>query len=294
MKKSILLLNLLLINISIWGQTWGGNDYLQIYEQHNQEFNKQFYKQSKEIFKDIFEVMEKRDSIQKEIQNIVENKHKEALLNPIFNINIFTDGDDKYYLDLTTYLHKNEFELLWEYPLIRGKRKEIIPEKFLSIFPNKEKGEYCRLTTHKVLTPGMKIIIKAKHTNRGMQILNIPSKNTQGYQQFAINCKTKTIEIKQQRAENERQLLEQFRMYQQYQINQINRLNSTSSFGKDPYSTRQEKCSHCNGKGWISGYKTTSWGGEHWCEECGRMVSGSHSHDRCPSCNGRGYINKAF
>lgn len=55
---------------------------------------------------------------------------------------------------------------------------------------------------------------------------------------------------------------------------------------------RKKRCSLCNGKGWISGSKTTTYGnlGTTWCEECGREVPTSHSHDRCPSCGGTGYV----
>ncbi|RHH07885.1 hypothetical protein DW228_18300 [Bacteroides fragilis] len=55
--------------------------------------------------------------------------------------------------------------------------------------------------------------------------------------------------------------------------------------------TAKKTCTLCNGKGWIAGSKTPTYGnnGTHWCNECGRNVNASHSHDRCPSCAGRGY-----
>ena len=61
----------------------------------------------------------------------------------------------------------------------------------------------------------------------------------------------------------------------------------------DPYSSssvQSVKCSLCNGRGWIPGSSTPTYGnfGEHYCYECGKTVSNSHSHDRCPSCNGKG------
>jgi hypothetical protein len=54
-------------------------------------------------------------------------------------------------------------------------------------------------------------------------------------------------------------------------------------------ATYEETCSMCNGKGWIPGSKTPTYGNTstHWCSECNRNVSGSHSHDLCPSCGGK-------
>ena len=56
---------------------------------------------------------------------------------------------------------------------------------------------------------------------------------------------------------------------------------------------RRTTCGLCHGKGWIPGSKTPTYGnmGEYYCEECDRMVSYSHSHDRCPRCGGKGYYN---
>ena len=63
-----------------------------------------------------------------------------------------------------------------------------------------------------------------------------------------------------------------------------------NSSNKTP-STTQKTCTLCNGKGWIAGSKTPTYGNSdtHWCNECSRNVNASHSHDRCPSCSGRGY-----
>ena len=56
-------------------------------------------------------------------------------------------------------------------------------------------------------------------------------------------------------------------------------------------SSSQKTCTLCNGKGWIAGSKTPTYGntGAHWCSECARNVNALHSHDTCPSCSGRGY-----
>lgn len=65
--------------------------------------------------------------------------------------------------------------------------------------------------------------------------------------------------------------------------------NSNSGSSSSP--STQKTCTLCNGKGWIAGSKTPTYGnsGTHWCSECARNVNASHSHDRCPSCSGRGY-----
>jgi hypothetical protein len=68
---------------------------------------------------------------------------------------------------------------------------------------------------------------------------------------------------------------------------------STSSYGGDAVTggvKTKGTCSMCGGKGWIAGNKAPTYGitGTHWCSECGRDVTGSHSHDQCPSCGGTG------
>ena len=52
----------------------------------------------------------------------------------------------------------------------------------------------------------------------------------------------------------------------------------------------RKTCSLCHGKGWIAGSKSPKYGntGTYWCQECGRDVLMSHSHDVCPSCGGKG------
>lgn len=70
-------------------------------------------------------------------------------------------------------------------------------------------------------------------------------------------------------------------------------LPSAPTYGSGNASpTRQKKtCSLCNGRGWIAGAKTPTYGnmGTKWCSDCGRDVPLSHSHDSCPSCRGLGY-----
>lgn len=66
-----------------------------------------------------------------------------------------------------------------------------------------------------------------------------------------------------------------------------------SNDGGQGSMVRRTTCGLCHGKGWIPGSKTPTYGnmGEYYCEECDRMVSYSHSHDRCPRCGGKGYYN---
>lgn len=73
---------------------------------------------------------------------------------------------------------------------------------------------------------------------------------------------------------------------QNYNISNYN--NNTNSGS----NIVQKKCSLCNGKGWIAGSKSSTYGntGTYWCSECQRSVNQSHSHDKCPSCSGKGYI----
>lgn len=54
----------------------------------------------------------------------------------------------------------------------------------------------------------------------------------------------------------------------------------------------RKTCSMCNGKGWIQGSKTPTYGnmGTYWCDKCHMEVTMSHSHDRCPSCGGSGTV----
>lgn len=58
--------------------------------------------------------------------------------------------------------------------------------------------------------------------------------------------------------------------------------------------SKEVTCSYCNGKGWVIGNSTPTYGnmGTKWCDECHDYFVRSHSHDRCPSCMGRGVIKK--
>ena len=78
-------------------------------------------------------------------------------------------------------------------------------------------------------------------------------------------------------------------MYGGGNINYNNNSGSMNS-GSSGSSVGQKTCSYCNGKGWVAGSKTTTYGnmGTYWCNDCHRDVPQSHSHDHCPSCNGRG------
>lgn len=70
--------------------------------------------------------------------------------------------------------------------------------------------------------------------------------------------------------------------------------NGYSSPSPQKEWTKTETCSYCNGKGWIVGSSTPTYGntGTKWCSECQMRVPRSHSHDECPSCRGRGTIKK--
>ena len=74
--------------------------------------------------------------------------------------------------------------------------------------------------------------------------------------------------------------------------NNIPNINPPTSGGQK--YTKQSQCTTCNGRGWIQGSRTPTYGntGEIYCRECGGYFLHSHSHDRCPTCQGRGYITK--
>src|SRR5574344_1081163 len=65
---------------------------------------------------------------------------------------------------------------------------------------------------------------------------------------------------------------------------------SGNPYNNNSTSSAKKTCTLCNGKGWISGSHTPTYGatGTHWCNKCNRKVNASHSHDRCPSCGGLG------
>lgn len=60
--------------------------------------------------------------------------------------------------------------------------------------------------------------------------------------------------------------------------------------GKSESCVGYKTCSMCNGKGWVPGFKTATYGdmSRYWCTECHEEVGASHSHDQCPSCRGTG------
>lgn len=289
MKKIILLLwGLLLANCAAFGQYWDSFDYWNYLQVSNAFQN--IVDQSKMIT-NLYQ--QSWDNFYKQQQENREKKHEEAWLNPDFQANILTEGNDKYYLSLSTDLQEDEFDVIWEYQLIRGTRKESIPDKFCSVSTNELTGT-CSFSTEKVLVPGMRVIVKAKHTNRGIQVFEIPYKNTEAYDQFALACREKTVEVKRQQQENNRLYMEQMRMLQQMYQGQMNQSNSFGG-GDSQYSPKKSDCSYCGGKGWVPGCKTPNYGGgSYWCDECDAKVPASHSHDQCPSCRGFGYINRAF
>ena len=53
--------------------------------------------------------------------------------------------------------------------------------------------------------------------------------------------------------------------------------------------THEITCTTCKGRGWVAGFKTTTYGNmkSRICPDCGE-VSASHSHDICPTCGGKG------
>lgn len=67
---------------------------------------------------------------------------------------------------------------------------------------------------------------------------------------------------------------------------------NTPMSGNQSYN-KQSTCSLCEGKGWIRGSRTPTYGntGQIYCSECNGHFPHSHSHDRCPACQGRGYTN---
>lgn len=58
--------------------------------------------------------------------------------------------------------------------------------------------------------------------------------------------------------------------------------------------TYNETCTICDGRGWIEGSSTATYGdtSQYYCNECGKIVNSSHSHNTCPGCNGKGYTTR--
>lgn len=146
------------------------------------------------------------------------------------------------------------------------------PDKSKEVIPS---SSYFALNgtiiTNSVFKPGHSVIVKRKDTGKVLTKTTIPSKNTVAYQTF--------LQGAQQAA----------RAYGNSNQN-FNFSNSVSSPGGNGTATKSKQCSLCKGKGWIAGSKMPVYGtgGTYWCDECGREVYASHSHDRCPSCGGSG------
>lgn len=54
-------------------------------------------------------------------------------------------------------------------------------------------------------------------------------------------------------------------------------------------SDGNNECSCCSGTGRVVKTDATSFGGTHYCKECGKTVDDSHYHAPCKCCNGKGY-----
>ncbi len=157
----------------------------------------------------------------------------------------------------TLYLDLNNVEVVHQFPDMREK---IIPSSsYLALNGT--------IITNSVFKPGHTVLVRRKDTGKILSETTIPSKNTMAYQKFLHGA--------QQAA-------------QAYGNSNQNFKFPMTSPGST--KTRTKVCSLCRGQGWIAGSKTPVYGtsGSYWCEECGREVYASHSHDRCPSCGGSG------
>lgn len=159
----------------------------------------------------------------------------------------------------TLYLDSRNVEVIHQYA-DTGKR--VIPSSSYFVLNG-------TIITNSVFKPGHTVLVRRKDTGKVLSKTTIPSKNTAAYQNFLRGA--------QQAA-------------QFYGNSNQNSNFNTPVTSPDNTRTRTKLCSLCKGKGWIAGSKTPVYGtgGIYWCDECGREVYASHSHDRCPSCGGTG------
>lgn len=128
-----------------------------------------------------------------------------------------------------------------------------------------------QIVTQALFEPGHSVIVRRKDNGKVLSRTYIPQKGTDAYELFLRNA----------------------RIASQYYNNGSGNTYSDDSDGGNNITTSAKRCSLCKGKGWIAGSSTPTYGNtnSHWCEECGREVNASHSHDQCPSCSGKGYVS---
>lgn len=132
-----------------------------------------------------------------------------------------------------------------------------------------------QLMTPVVFTPGMSVIVKRSDTGQVVCKESIPNKNSSAYNNYVQN------------GINNAQLYG-------------NMMNSNASSGQKSESksnnstTVKTTCTGCDGRGWVPGSSTPTYGntGTYKCNECNKVVTHSHSHDKCYSCDSKGYINR--
>ena len=132
---------------------------------------------------------------------------------------------------------------------------------------------YGQIITSAIFTPGMSIAVKRKDTGKVLARIDIPRKESVSYNIF---------------------LQKAYAIAKMYGTQGNGTYPVEALGGNSSSSTVRKACSNCQGKGWIRGSSTSTYGtsGTHWCTDCGEYVNASHSHNRCPSCFGRGYIDK--
>lgn len=174
---------------------------------------------------------------------------------------ILPGGEDTFYAYVTLiYLGKDDVDLI-EVDA-SGKKWKLKPSSYF--YANNT------IITNAVFSPGSTVYVWHKKKGKKLSSVDIPLKSSSDYAEFVQNAMVVANSISNQ-------------------LMPSGTINSGGS-SMTPSSTTRT-CSLCNGKGWIAGSKTPTYGSttQHWCDECQRTVNPSHSHDRCPSCSGMGY-----
>ena len=208
------------------------------------------------------DVYQQQQKLTEEFMELLDAERKRRDANAMAICVMLPGGADVFFARIQTlYLDLKNVVVVHQFP---DKSKEVIPSSSYFALNG-------TIITNSVFKPGHSVIVKRKDTGKVLTKTTIPSKNTVAYQTF--------LQGAQQAA----------RAYGNSNQN-FNFSNSVSSPGGNGTATKSKQCSLCKGKGWIAGSKTPVYGtgGTYWCDECGREVYASHSHDRCPSCGGSG------
>ncbi len=261
MKKKLLLLLCVLggLTNSVRGQmdSWMLNQWLN-------QMNMDTYQQQQKITEDFMNLLDaeskRQQKVKEDFMKLIDEGSKRQEANAMATCLLLPGGVDIFFAHIRIlYISTDKIEVIHRFT---DMTEEVIPSS--SYFA--VNGE---IVTNSVFKPGHAVIVRRKDTGKVLSSLKIPLKYTSAYQVFLRGA--------QQAAKA-------------YGANtpKSNYSNPFASPGND--RTKSKQCSLCKGKGWIAGSKTPVYGtgGSYWCDECGREVNASHSHDRCPSCGGSG------